>query len=72
MYGAHIGYEGVKGRIKFPNHGTAFANPQVVSDAIKKELDYGHVRILDTLPEYYFCSPIGLVPKKVDGIQTGW
>lgn len=24
------------------------------------------------LPSQYFCSPVGLVPKKTDGIQTGW
>ena len=24
------------------------------------------------LPSHYFCSPVGLVPKKTDGIQTGW
>ena len=24
------------------------------------------------LPDHYFCSPIGLVPKMNDGIHTGW
>ncbi len=24
------------------------------------------------LPDHYFCSPIGLVPKTNDGIHTGW
>jgi hypothetical protein len=30
------------------------------------------MHILDSLPSHYYCSPIGLVPKKTDGVQTGW
>jgi hypothetical protein len=37
--------------------------PEGIMDRIKK---------ITSLPEHYFCSPIGLIPKRVDGIVTGW
>jgi hypothetical protein len=72
-YGTRIGYEGsTKVRVHRANHGTAYSNAQVVTNALQKELEKGRLRILDSLPPHYYCSPIGLVPKKSDGIQTGW
>lgn len=70
--GARIGYEGPKVRTRRANHASAYANTSAVTDAINKELNKGRLKVLDKLPEYYYCSPIGLVPKKSDGVQTGW
>ena len=55
-----------------PNHKTAYANPSVVSDAIQKELAKDRILPLQQLPEHYFCSPIGVVHKRTNGVQTGW
>ena len=71
-YGTRIGYEGPKTQVRRSNHGSTFANPVVVSEAIRKEIEQGRIREIPTLPEHYYCSPIGLVPKKTDGNQTGW
>jgi hypothetical protein len=27
---------------------------------------------ISSLPDHAFCSPIGLVPKKLDGVKVGW
>lgn len=55
------------------NHQSAYANPSVVSDAVQKELAKNRILPLQHLPERrYFCSPIGVVPKRTDGVQTGW
>ena len=45
----------------------------MVTDAIQKEVEQGRIGILPKLPnDRYYCSPIGVVPKKSDSIQTGW
>jgi hypothetical protein len=71
-HGARIGYEGPLLRVKRSNHASAYVNHEAVSTAITKELAKGRLRRIDSLPAYHFCSPIGVVPKKVDGVQTGW
>ena len=72
-HGARIGYEGCPNvQMKRRNHQSAYDNPSIVTEAIRKELVKGRVQLLDKLPDHYFCSPIGLVPKRTDGIQTGW
>ena len=72
-HGARIGYEGhFDVRMRRPNHQSAYTNPSVVSDAIQKELAKNRIVPLQHLPERYFCSPIGVVPKCTDGVQTGW
>ena len=43
-----------------------------IEQDIAKELSLGRLRKLDKLPEKYYCSPLGLMPKKADGVQTGW
>jgi len=71
-YGTRIGYEGsLNVKIRRPNHASADLHPDVVALTIQSELQKGRIREVATLPEYYYCSPIGLVPKKTDGIQTG-
>ena len=54
------------------NHQSALANSSVVSDVVQKELTKNRILLLRQLPERYFCSPIGVVPKCTDGIQMGW
>jgi hypothetical protein len=70
--GARIGYEGPLTRTIRPNHSSPFVNAEVITESIISELGKGRLRVVDTLPPYYFVSPLGLVPKKSDGVQTGW
>lgn len=72
-YGAKIGYSGPpNATIKRPNHPSAKFNTDVISEEIAKELSLGRLRKFKNLPEKYYCSPLGLVPKVADGKQTGW
>ena len=72
-YGAKIGYEGPNVCIRQANHQSAYSNADVVTEALQKEVEQGRIRILETLPnDRFYCSPIGVVPKRMDGIQTGW
>jgi len=71
-YGACVGYEGGLVRVRRPNHSSAYTHMAVVSESIQSELTKGRIMELTLLPKHYYCSPIGLVPKKTDGIQTGW
>lgn len=72
-YGAKIGYNGPN-RTKTirRNHPSAQYNAKVISEEIAKELSLGRLRRLSNLPDKYYCSPLGLVPKVSDGKQTGW
>ena len=72
-HGARIGYEGPKVCVRRTNHRSAYENADAVNETIQKELENGRIRILEALPnDRYYCSPIGVVPKKSDGVQTGW
>jgi hypothetical protein len=71
-YGTRIGYEGSRTRIRRANHGSAYANVNIINESLQKEIAKGRIKPLSSLPDYFFCSPIGLVPKKADGVQTGW
>jgi hypothetical protein len=44
----------------------------IINESIQSELNKGRIKELMKLPTQYFCSPIGLVPKKIDSLQTGW
>ena len=73
--GARVGFQGQPNcRTQRPNHSTAFAHPEIITDAIQNELRKGRLKLLPELPESgdFFCSPIGLVPKMLNGVQTGW
>ena len=72
QYGTRVGYEGPLVRTQRPNHSSAYANVNVIDEIIQSELAKGRIMEIPSLPSQYFCSPIGLVPKKSDGIQTGW
>jgi hypothetical protein len=58
--------------MQHPNHKSATSHTDTIEAHIKSELSKGRIKVLSQLPTHYFCSPIGLVPKKQDGIQTGW
>ena len=72
-FGEDIGYEGPARRIQSKNHTLATKFPNVISQSIDKEIAAGHIKEIPTLPaSKHICSPLGLVPKMVDGTQTGW
>src|SRR5216117_1891807 len=71
--GAQVGFQGNPlGRTQRPNHSSALIHPEVISESIQAELQKGRVKEISDLPLNYFCSPIGLVHKQTDGLQTGW
>ena len=45
---------------------------QVISNSIQSEILKGWIIEIKTLPENYFCSPIGLVPKGLKDNPSGW
>ena len=51
---------------------SALLNPDNITKEIAEELSLGRLRQVDQLPSKYYCSPIGLTPKRKEGIQTGW
>ena len=71
-YGTRVGYEGPSVRTQRPNHSSAYSNFNVINETIQSELAKGRIMEIPSLPSRYFCSPIGLVPKKSDCIQIGW
>ena len=71
--GAHIGYEGSLHRtVQQPNHSSSLMNSGAITAAIESEVKKGRIKEVTSLPHHYFCSPIGVVPKLSDGVQTGW
>ena len=72
-YGAKVGYNGpTNTRVRRPNHPSAEYNASIISKEIAKELSLGRLRKVQELPDKYYCSPLGLVPKVTEGKQTGW
>ena len=71
-HGARIGYQGPKTRMQRPNHKSAILHADIIEASIESELSKGRIKLLSELPAHYFCSPIGLTPKKSNGIQTDW
>ena len=59
-------------KIHQSNHASAFAHSHIIMDSIQSEIAKGRIKEIKTLPKNYYCSPIGLIPKLVDGKQTGW
>jgi len=71
--GAQVGFQGNPlSRTQCPNHSSALIHPEVISKSIQAELRKGQVKEISDLLLNYFCSPIGLVHKQTDGLQTGW
>jgi len=58
--------------VRSPNYPSIHNHAEVIYNYIEKDILAGRVRELKDLPPSFFCSPLGLVPKKRDGIQTGW
>src|SRR5439155_23950544 len=72
-HGARVGYEGGSNRrIRRPNHHSTIAQAATIMNTIDSELRKGRIREITSLPDHYFCSPIGLVPKLSDDVQVGW
>jgi hypothetical protein len=56
-----------------PNHPSIHNHMEVIDKYIEKEISTGRVcEITGSLPSSFFCSSLGLTPKKRDGKQTGW
>ena len=71
--GVRVGFEGSNlGQTSRPNHASAFAHPDIITKSIQSEISKGRIKEIDSLPANYFCSPIGLTPKMLEGKQTGW
>ena len=72
--GTRIGYEGsLDFKVRESNHRSALHHADIVTRSIQSEIAKGRVKEILALPKnHYFCSPIGLVPKTTDGVQTGW
>jgi hypothetical protein len=73
--GARVGFDGQPaGKVSRPNHSSAHLHPEIIRLAIQDEIRKGRVKEIteSKLPLNYFCSPIGLVPKLIDGMQHGW
>ena len=71
-HGARIGYQGPKACIMQPNHKSATLHVGIIEANIQSELRKGRIKQLPHLPSHYFCSPLGLVPKNVNGVQADW
>jgi len=71
-YGARVGFVGHAKHTKHSNHSSIHNHMDVIDKYIEKEVAAGRIREVHTPPSSYFCSPLGLVPKKRDGKQTGW
>ena len=73
LYGTRIGFEGIpSGHVQCLNHSSAFAHPEIITQSIQNELQKGRIKQISSLPQDLFCSPIGLVPKETNGVQSGW
>ena len=73
LYGARVGFEcAPSGHVQRPNHSTAFAHPEIITESITKEVQNGRVKQVSSPPFNSFCSPIGLAPKWANGMQNGW
>ena len=72
-YGARLGYEGtMSAKVRLHNHKSASELPHVVSNGIKEDLNLHRIQSVHPLPEAYYISPLGLVPKKSNGEPSGW
>src|SRR5271155_4712533 len=72
-YGARLGYEGtMSAKVRLHNHKSASELPHVVSNGIKEDLNLHCIQSVHPLPEAYYISPLGLVPKKSNGEPCGW
>jgi len=71
-YGARVGYNGPFLRIRGRNHSSAVRISSEITENIQSELSHGRILPVHSLPQFYVISPIGVVPKISNGVQTGW
>jgi Reverse transcriptase (RNA-dependent DNA polymerase) len=72
-YGARLGYEGTQSaKIRLKNHKSVFEQSIIVEEGINEDLKLHRTRVVDSLPEAYYISPLGVVPKTTAGATTGW
>ena len=71
QYGTKIGYTGpLSTRVRTNNLLSASLDPDNITREIVEELSLRRLRKVDQLPTKYYCSPIGLTPKRKEGRQT--
>jgi hypothetical protein len=72
-YGARLGYEGTQSaKIRLNKHKSVLEQPDTLEEGIDEDLKLHRIRVIDPLPEAYYISPLGLVPKTTAGTTTGW
>ena len=72
-YGARLGYEGtLTAKIRLRNHKSTSEQPDVLRDGIQDDLRLNRTIEVHPLPDVYYISPLGLVPKKSKGKNVGW
>ena len=66
QYGALVGYVGPAQRILSKNHSSVSLLPKDINAKLREDLALGRIAKLpvDTAPNLFICSPLGLVPKK--------
>ena len=71
LYDARVGFQGnSSGHIRRPNHASAFAHPEVITESIQNELQKGRVKQISILSQDLFYSPIDLASKQTNDIQS--
>jgi hypothetical protein len=71
-YGARVGYEGPMVRIRGRNHPSVLRIPTEITQNIATEVAAARVHQIDTLPQFYYISPLGAVEKRLNGTFNGW
>ena len=70
-YGARLNYEETQSAtIRLKNHKSIFEQPIIVEEEIDEDLKLHRTRIVDSLSETYYISPLDLVPKTTAGTIT--
>jgi hypothetical protein len=62
-HSAQVGFTGTTGKTFRPNHSSIKNHIEVIDKYIAKEVTVGRIKEV-SLPQSYFCSPLGLIPKK--------
>ena len=71
-YGARVGYEGPRVRIRGHNHPSVLRIPTKITQNIATEMAAVRVHQIDTLPQFYYTSPLRAIQKRLNGTFSGW
>ena len=72
-YGARLGYEGTQtATIQLKNHKSAYSQPGILDESIDQDIALNRTSAANTIPNAYYISPLGLVPKTTARKITGW